>query len=511
MRVLLLFSLMLILSNTAYSQVITRRGNAEWIKSQNKIYSKSKPVEFKTSKQHIKNEIKNLKEYSDYKENIFGITIDTELDINSNGCWDYTNDSINIWTLGISSAKALFMCLIFKELEIPHNDELFIYNPSKTILMGPFTNRNNVDGGSYATDMIESDQLILEYHQNKNSIVAPKLSISGIVHGINDELLGAANANTKQTNCFIDVNCQEGNGWVDQKNGTCLILKLGNPTNPQTSGTLWASGALINNTANDNTPYILTAWHNTQGTGSDISLWIFRFKYWNTTCNGTVNSETISYCGGSVLEEWKNDGVNNDVALVKMYETPTYSDNVYYCGWNVSSNTPSSSTLLSHPQDGNHLMKIAKSNSVSSDGLWWKSFWYIGGATHGSSGGPLFDENKRIAGVHHGRYDNNCDAAGKAGKLSFSWNNNGVHGHKISYWLNPNNLNITQWDGRYRCEETLINFMNYTNNSFYINGCVVIIKNTTVQNTANIIIDAENEVLIERDFEVKLGATMIIN
>ena len=507
-RIIFLLGLV-ILYNTSYSQVVTRRGSAEWIKSQNKILSNNKPEKYKTSKQHIKNEINNLKKYSANEENTLGITVDIGLDINKNGRWDYSNDSINIWTLEIASADAQFICLIFKELEIPQYDELLLYNPSKTILMGPITNKNNVDGGSYATDIIESEQVILEYHQKKNNTTAPKLSISEIVHGIKNEVLDATNANTKQYNCLVDVNCQAGNGWEDQKNGTCFILKLGDPTNPQTSGKPWASGALINNTANDNTPYILTAWHNTQGTGSNISLWIFRFKYWNTTCNGTVNSETISYCGGSVLEEWKDDNLNNDMALIKMYETPTYSDNVYYCGWNISSTLPSSSTLISHPQQGNHLMKISKSNSVISIGLWWKSSWYIGGASSGSSGGPLFDGNKRIIGTHHGRVNDNCDADAYAGKLSFSWNNNGLNGHKISYWLNPNNLNVTQWDGRYRCEETLINNMTITNNS-YINDCEVKIKNTTVQNNANVIIEAENGVTIESNFEVKLGAQLEI-
>ena len=48
-----------------------------------------------------------------------------------------------------------------------------------------------------------------------------------------------------------------------------------------------------------------------------------------------------------------------------------------------------------------------------------------------------------------------------------------------------------------------------TNNS-YINGCEVKIKNTTIQNNANVVIDAEKEVTIESNFEVELGATLNI-
>ena len=96
-RIIFIFSLVFILYNTSYSQVVTRRGNAEWIKSQNKILSNEKPEKYKTSKQHIRNEINNLKKYSANEENTLGITVDIELDINKNGRWDYSNDSINIF------------------------------------------------------------------------------------------------------------------------------------------------------------------------------------------------------------------------------------------------------------------------------------------------------------------------------------------------------------------------------------------------------------------------------
>jgi len=222
-----------------------------------------------------------------------------------------------------------------------------------------------------------------------------------------------------------------------------------------------------------------------------------------------VNTATISYCGGQLLEEWENDGTNNDVALIKMLETPNASDNVYYCGWNSSTSTPSSSVLISHPQGGSHLMKIAKSNSVSSDGRWWRSDWYVGGATSGSSGAPLFDGNKRIIGAHHGRYSSTCDADAMAGKLSYSWNTAGKGGNKISKWLDPNNSGITTLDGKYRCVETLVTNRTITSDET-INGCDIKVNNVIIQNNADVIIDAENEVIIEKDFEVKVGSTLEI-
>lgn len=500
---------MFIYQFSVFSQVVTRRGNREWIEKHANLYYKDNIEIHQVSKEIVTNKIKELKKQQKDSLDIIGFNIEADLDIKKAGDWNKVNDTLNIWSLQIEAESAPFLLLVFDEFKIPDGNELYIYNPSKTILMGPFTSKNNPDGGSYATDMIEDNELILEYHQNNNEN-SVDLYISRIVYGVTSETLDTLSTlkSTTDGSCLIDVNCSEGDGWDNQKNGTCHILKLGDSGSPETSGSHWASASLLNNTNNDNTPYIFTAWHNTQGTGSDISLWIFRFKYWNTDCGSNVNTSTISYCGGQVLEEWENDGTNNDVALIQMYETPDAADELFYCGWNRSTSTPSSSVLLSHPQGGSFLMKIAKSNSISSLGRWWLSSWYIGGATSGSSGGPLFDENKRVIGAHHGRVSSDCDADAYAGKLSYSWNNAGNGGEKISKWLDPDNTGVTTLEGKCRCEVEIAD--RTINSDENIDGCDVIIDNVTIQNNSDVIIDAENSVKIEKDFEVKLGSTLEI-
>jgi hypothetical protein len=421
-NIVLFISLVCFLHINLYPQVITRRGSTEWIEKQGKILSKDHPKKYVVTNDVVETEIEKL----DIKKNDFSRVIGKDiavfLDFFKLGKVENINDSLEIRTLKIESNNAQFLSLIFSEFQIPEKGELFIYNQEKTVLVGPFTNKNNPDGGSYAIDIIEGDNLILEYHRKKHDNTAKsKIIISKIIHGLNPLLLDNAvkGPNTvEDENCLVDVNCSEGDGWDAQKRGTCFILKLGDPYNPNISGSPWASAALINNTQEDYIPYIFTANHNTGGTGSDISLWIFRFKYWRTTCEGSINSITSSYCGGEMIERWEY----NDIALIKMFETPNLSDNLYYCGWNRSSTKTFHSTLISHPQGGNHLMKIAKSNNITgSANQYWRSNWYVGGATSGSSGGPLFDGNKRIIGAHHGRISSDCDADALAGSLYASW------------------------------------------------------------------------------------------
>ena len=224
---------------------------------------------------------------SDDYSNIIGVDIEVSVDFLEFGELEEINDTLEIRTMEIESPNAEFISLIFSEFRIPENDEMYIYNRKKTILMGPFTSKNNPYDSMYAIDIIEDDNLILEYHRKKYNDAKGKIFISKVIHGLNPLLrndITSKERNTLQSNCYIDVNCPEGDGWDNQKNGTCFILWLGyHPSNPTVwRENPWASAALINNTRQDYTPYILTAEHNTQGSGNNISLWVFRFKYWRS-------------------------------------------------------------------------------------------------------------------------------------------------------------------------------------------------------------------------------------
>ena len=447
-KIIFITILIAFFQSSLYSQVIVQRGSTEWIEQQRKTYTLESSVKYVVPLEVIEEKISAI-ETTDFTQ-IIGIEIDMPIDVLDAGIITIINDTLEVRAIEIESKNALFISLIFNEFSIPKGDEMYVYNRQKTVLMGPFTFRNNPQKMIYATDIIEGDHIIIEYHRNrKNNMDINKVLISRIIHGLNPLLIDNFTEATRDANdCFVDVNCPEGDGWDDQKNGTCYILKLGDPSNPNTSGSPWASAALINNTSYNLKPYILTACHNTGGSGSNISLWIFRFRYWRNTCNGVVNTNTISYCGGQLLEFWPNsDSVKeNDIALVKMLEQPNVNDNLYYCGWNRSNDTPLSSVLLSHPQG--EVMKISKSNSVSADGgLWWRSSWYVGGALGVSSGGPLFNENKLIVGVHSGRYYDFCDSDARAGRLSFSWDYLGTNYTALSWWLDPLDTNIEALEG----------------------------------------------------------------
>jgi len=196
-----------------------------------------------------------------------------------------------------------------------------------------------------------------------------------------------------------------------------------------------------------------------------------------------------------------------------MFEYPGITDNLYYCGWNRSTSVPSVSVLISHPSEGSHLMKISKSNNVSDAGLWWRSIWYVGGASSGSSGGPLFDANKRIIGTHSGRYltpnmtsDEVCRADGRAGKLSATWNTNGTGGYKISKWLDPDNSGATTMDGGYYydCPSITLNGQQTTKTVICRN---IIVNNVVIPSGVKLELIAIDKITIS-DLTINTGGTL---
>ena len=73
------------------------------------------------------------------------------------------DESLSVWRLKIKSQDAQALALSFNAFWIPSNGELFIYNSDKSKILGAYTSRNNHSSGVFAHELIEGDELILEY------------------------------------------------------------------------------------------------------------------------------------------------------------------------------------------------------------------------------------------------------------------------------------------------------------------------------------------------------------
>ena len=361
-----------------------------------------------------------------------GVGIPVNMDMYNAGTWTNIPGKGRILRLKFKVENALALGVYFDKFWMPRNSKLFVYNEDKKHLIGAFTNNNNDESGLFSCEFIQGETVTLEYFEPIGVTQKAVLKISQLAYAyrdinfsfIDDDKGGA-------WWCMINVACEEGDGWDDQINGVARIsIKIG-------MGYYWCSGSLINNTSHDRTPYFLTASHCGEGaSASDLNQWVFYFKYQALTCNG--NYAGYSTLNGAALKAWDHFAVSgtiddSDFYLVELNSTPPDSYKPYYCGWDRRDIPADSGVSIHHP--AGDMKKISTYHYMASSNFWtglpthWQIIWSetANGTSivqGGSSGSPIFNQDKRIVGDLTGGYtSNSCTNPSPAfyGKIYWSW------------------------------------------------------------------------------------------
>ncbi len=375
----------------------------------------------------------------------FGQDFSVQLNLNNSGTWDILPNGDRIWRLKIQSKGANSLNFIFNDFHMPHGAEFYIYNENQDYIIGAFTAINNKSHGGFSTAPVKGNIVILEYYEPKSVKNKGRLSVSSIIHAYRDMFQTAAShiQNLQKGygdsgSCNIDVNCPLGANWTDQIRSVGMVLTSGN--------TRWCSGAMINNTAEDGKPYFLTADHCLDGNENN---WIFMFNYESPTCGGVDGDLTNSISGSSIKASYNS----SDMALVELSLIPPINYVVYYAGWDRTGVAATTTTCIHHPSGD--VKKISQNTdalfiSPLNFNLWRVGNWEQGVTEGGSSGSPLFDQNKRIVGqLFGGAAACNNNTYDDFGKFDASWSGNGSNSGRLSNWLDPQNTNQATLDGRY--------------------------------------------------------------
>ena len=391
----------------------------------------------------------------------FGKFVLCDISSSEHGLWTEV-DGGKVWTLAIEAKNAKGISLYYDDFWIPSSGELYIYNPMQTQKIGPFTSKHNHSSGLFATEVIHGEILVLEYFQPEYENNDLKLSINRFAYAYRDISGGQLNGYNSSDECQVNANCSEGNTWENQKMSTCRI-QIGSGWNVGL-----CSGALINNTLNNCTPYVISADH--CFSGGDISVnglnqSIFYFNYRSVACNNSVPNNTYSVTG--CTKKANSGGEGNvgdpDFFLVELNSYPDF--NPFFSGWNRS-NIPATSGVSIHHPSGD-IMKISTyTNTLSSaSGLGfgndntthWRVFWSETPNGHGvteggSSGSPIFNQNGLLTGVLTGG-SSFCTATNQSdiyGKIWHAWDQVGnSNNQQLKPWLDPANTNAVTLNGIY--------------------------------------------------------------
>ena len=369
----------------------------------------------------------------------FGYEFEVDLGLDNSGDWYQLPNGDRMWRLNVISTGALTMNFIFDKYVLPEGAYLMLYPSDRSYHHNAYTAANNNEAQVLGTALIKGDDVVIEYYEPAEVAGQGQLHLFNAIHGyrsvgfFQDDMEKALNSSG---DCNIDVLCPLGVGWEQEVKSVAMIV----------SGGGLCTGALVNNTAEDGTPYFLTADH-----CGHNAAWSFQFNWIspNPSCATTANSTNGSYdeINGSQLRA-SNGG--SDFALFELNSTPPASYGIVYAGWDKSDATTVTETTGIHHPSGD-IMKICRDNDApyhSTSGgaqVWWIDEWEEGVTEPGSSGSPLFDQNHRIIGQLYGGAAA-CSGTSNNGQYDFygrfgvSWNGSNSSS-RLRDWLDPTGSN----------------------------------------------------------------------
>lgn len=396
-------------------------------------------------------------------------SIDVELNISNAGQWSTLPSGETIWQLNLRAQGAIALILYYADFYIPEGGELYIYNVEKTQILGAYTHRTHPSGGPFATELIAGDELVLEYVVGSDGEM-PRIDIESVGYGYDNIFIENGSVSLRAAAyCEVNVNCEEGDAWQIQKRGVCYMTqRIG-------SFTYLCSGSLVNNTANDLKPYVLSATHcawndSREATPREMLQWTFSFDKEYVGCSNSsgIAQSKPSLVGCKKMAATATNG-ESDGLLVLLNTFIPENYNVYYNGWDRRDTPAKSGVSIHHPQGdykkiSTFVQPATNYTFNSDDGIsgeknahWNVIFASTGDGRHGvtergSSGAPVFNENKLIVGTLTGG-NSSCtkpEGLNLYGKMSYHWNRyTQDDSTRMDKWLDPTNSGKEKLEGRY--------------------------------------------------------------
>jgi len=390
--------------------------------------------------------------------------------LDNSGTWDILPDGTQVWRLEIASRGAQALMVLYENFHLVNGSHLYLYNENRKQLLGSYDERTNPINSDYlSTQLIQGEILHLELVVDPGvNIDDISLDIEGVMYNYRsvDQFIGYYK-DGKPTgfgnsgSCNVNINCPEGDNFQTEKKGVAEIYVI----DGFSAG--FCSGTLVNNTANDGTPYFLTADHcGGDVSAGDFAQWQFYFHFEAPTCSNPGSEPSYESITGCEFRSRGNMTGGTDFLLVELSTTAANiaTINGYYNGWDRSTTQSSSGVCIHHP--AGDIKKVSTYTDAltiqSYSGCMANSHWFSqwaetvtswGITEGGSSGSPLFNgANKLVVGTETGGASYCGAPVGSAndlyGMFSQHWTaNGGTDDVQLEPWLDPTSSSDMQCPG----------------------------------------------------------------
>ncbi|MDH5414786.1 MAG: T9SS type A sorting domain-containing protein [Flavobacteriaceae bacterium] len=410
-------------------------------------------------------DIKKIKAEDDVNDKLeakpyrVGVMQKVNYGLDNAGVWTKLPNGDRIWRILFSSKDAIHLSVNFNRFYLPKGANIYLYNDDRSDLLGAYEDNSNNEKQMLGSWFVNGERLWIEYYEPKDVQGEGILNISSVIHGYRmahtyQKGYDSLEKINESGDCNHDVDCPIGADFEAERD----ILKKSVALLSMNNGYI-CSGALVNNTAEDKTPYFLTANHcytDPNDIDSNPALYSMRFNWIspNPVCAATTSSTTSSSnitSGGSTLIAKNPD---SDFMLVKLNNAIPTGWDVTFAGWDRTDIEPTFEVGIHHPSGD--IMKICRDDTgavkatTGSEDVWLiggtgagiGDGWELGVTEGGSSGSPLFDQNGRIIGQLFGGTaactgTNDNDAYDLYGRFATSWDSGVISSLRLNNWLDP--------------------------------------------------------------------------
>jgi hypothetical protein len=371
----------------------------------------------------------------------------------TSGTWETLADGRLLWRLRYESPGARSLSFGFSTFKMAPGSKLFVYSADGKNLLRAFTDEDNEKHGQLWTPVVPGSEVVLELVIPAGMRPFTHLQLTSVNVGYRgfktDDL-------DKSGSCNVDVVCAQGDEYRDIIRSVAVI---------GTGSGTFCTGFLVNNVANDMAGYFMTAAH----CGIDESAAPSLVTYWNyetSRCGGTPDGQLNQFNTGAVFKASRSE---SDFSLVELDDPPLAEANVFWAGWDATDADATRAIAIHHPATDEKRISF-ENNPTTTTGYGDESSpgdgthvritdWDVGTTEPGSSGSPLFNQDKRIIGqLHGGGAACGNDLSDWYGRFSVSWKAGNTNSTRLSDWLDPNDTGTLQIDGRNACDRPSVDF-----------------------------------------------------
>lgn len=388
---------------------------------------------------------------SKLKPFVFAKNFEVNLSPLNDGQWSRSEDGWWIWQIRIVSEDAFSIGLLLHDFQPDSHDRIFVFTPDQETVLGAFTGRNHTAGGVFPVSPLPGDEVVVQYE----SPVWDESRVPFVIGIVSHDFIGILKSRDIRRpldevpgECIPDINCDVADRWRDVQNSTCRIMVI-NTVNSEL-----CTGTLLNNTAQNERPFILTANHCIDNQ-TKASASLFLFNYESPYC-GPLDGDNTHSLSGSMLRA-THDSL--DFSLVELVTPPPPSFRPYFAGWSRSNVPADTSASIHHPQGDvkkiaidDHIPAISTFNYTADytrNGFWRVDRWEYGATEDGSSGCGLFNTSSQLIGsLVGGSSECSYPFYDYFARFDIAWNNQPDSTRQLKYWLDPRNSNALSVDGR---------------------------------------------------------------